>query len=480
MASTVRFCVQLTVPLLVLLVAVPLWLDIAFESSAARDLAALQLTAERMPGGGYESYFFRLNRAVPSLTDDDEATSTNRGDALCPKALWVRFTRFVPAPRHVMSKTGAFIRAPLCEVWAVASGVSGAVSWAASKAEFPLEDCHFTEDGSFIRTPVGVFDAARGVFKGDLRGAGQEGMARIAWNLNLSVDHVTLDRLTSNIASMAESSARNGNKDARSPAGRSARTDSHGGADFNVPNERRPVVGSDPLLFLPSMLYGSHIPFPKAKAGVTHASARFDGTVVIDERGHSDGTIVEWRIPREGWRGSVNHNYGPMHTYAYAWGQVAGTFVGHPDSFLEMTTAQPTPKVGKMTIAVLRHRGQEYRFNSVFPDMLMNRGNYTFGPENDLFEWNFWAGNRFLHGAEITARVSAPREAFSGLEYYSPDGYDKHCLNSKVATAHITVKYRGGDVEELISNEGAAFEILTEANAESHGCRTVRFGQSTS
>lgn len=200
--------------------------------------------------------------------------------------------------------------------------------------------------------------------------------------------------------------------------------------------------GGDPLFLLPLPLYDK--PLPKAKALVGVPGAVYRGTLRVD------GSEVEV----DGWAGSQNHNWGTRHTDRYAWGQVAG-FDGHPDSFLEVATGQL--KLGpvwtpKMTPLVLRHGGREYTANALGRTA---RAKASW----DYFDWTF---DTEAEGVRISGRISAARDAFVGLRYLNPPGGDKHCLNTKIATAQLTLQHPDGRVERLHTDNRAAFEILTD------------------
>lgn len=197
------------------------------------------------------------------------------------------------------------------------------------------------------------------------------------------------------------------------------------------------------LLMLPESLYAG--PFPKAKAMVGSPLATYKGSLTID------GTTIEI----DNWVGSQNHNWGSKHTDKYAWGQVAG-FDDEPDAFLEVATARV--RLGPiwtpwMTLMVLRIDGQEYRLNSI-PQSIRAKGRY------DYFNWNFESRSR---AASISGTIAAPRESFIGLPYSNPPGGEKTCLNSKLASCHLTVRRPGLPPRSLNTQHRAAFEILTSA-----------------
>jgi hypothetical protein len=197
-----------------------------------------------------------------------------------------------------------------------------------------------------------------------------------------------------------------------------------------------------PLLLLPESLYERG--FPKAKSLVGTPNAEYTGTLTVDGR----------EIPIDGWRGSQNHNWGSRHTDHYAWGQVAG-FDNAPDAFLECCTAQV--KLGpvwspRLTFVVLRDEGQETAINGLL-QALRASGNF------DFFTWTIDARSPQAH---IYGRIHAPATVFVGLSYQNPPGGRKTCLNTKLASAEITVERRGQPPRTLKTMHRAAFEILTD------------------
>jgi len=204
-----------------------------------------------------------------------------------------------------------------------------------------------------------------------------------------------------------------------------------------------------PLLLLPAKFY--NISFPKAKALVGLPLALFTGQLIINKE----------KIKIDNWIGSQNHNWGSQHTDRYAWGQVAG-FDNNPGSFLEIATAQI--KLGmiyspKMTIAVLRHNGKEYLFNSL-KRSITNKATYKY------FEWEFELNN----GTEkLSGKIQTDKQNVVGLNYYNPPGGDKTCLNTKIAAANIRFTKENGELINLNTHNRAAFEILT--NDKNHGLK---------
>ena len=83
----------------------------------------------------------------------------------------------------------------------------------------------------------------------------------------------------------------------------------------------------------------------------------------------------------------------------------------------------------------------------------------------NYFTWEFKSKNKDV---EIAGEISAPSQAFVGLNYYNPPGGNKHCLNSKIAACKLYFKDKvTGKTKILETKHRAAFEILT--NDTNHG-----------
>jgi len=154
------------------------------------------------------------------------------------------------------------------------------------------------------------------------------------------------------------------------------------------------------------------------------------------------------------WLGSINHRWGSKYLDAFAWGQVVG-FDTHNDSFLEAATAClrwgpiRTPYV---TPLVLRHRGEEFAFNTFF-QLCDSRGSFS------EYVWVFRAETR---GVRIEGTVSAPPERFVSLPYRTPLGEEKASLNTNLASCEVRFEDRRGATkvwETLFTRYRAAFEI---------------------
>lgn len=206
-----------------------------------------------------------------------------------------------------------------------------------------------------------------------------------------------------------------------------------------------------PLLLLPRTFYERG--FPKAKALVGTPNAEFDGELIVN------GETVHV----ERWIGSQNHNWGSKHTDSYAWGQVAG-FDDAPDTFLECSTARLrlgpfwTPP---LTVAVLRIGHREIQLNSLVQA-------FRAQGEFDFSSWRFKSGNSEVR---VSAHIHALKSAFVGLTYANPPGGTKTCLNTKLASCELILEQTGQPQRTLISQNRAAFEILTER--QDHGIPIV-------
>ncbi len=201
-----------------------------------------------------------------------------------------------------------------------------------------------------------------------------------------------------------------------------------------------------PLLVLPENLYQGS--FPKAKLLVGLPLASYSGNLMVNGN----------NISIQNWIGSQNHNWGIKHTDHYAWGQVAG-FDNAPQSFFEVSTARL--KFGPlwtpfMTLMTLRHNGHQFRLNTIVQS-LKAKGKF------DYCNWRFHSKNNY---AEIEGTIFADKNDFVGLTYYNPPGGIKNCLNTKIASAKIKIRYKnaaGKCIEDILeTNNRAAFEILED------------------
>jgi hypothetical protein len=186
---------------------------------------------------------------------------------------------------------------------------------------------------------------------------------------------------------------------------------------------------------------GYRAKFPTAKTMVRDPLATFDGSVELGGR-----------LDVNGWRGSVNHNWGRRHTPAYAFGQVCG-FDDAPDASLELITAHAavgTITLPAATLFVLRHGAREFAVRSVLATR-HTRGDYR------PFSWSF--GVR-LGDATIEGELTAEPSDVIGLTYFDTTGQTKFCYNSALATCRVRLSGKGFSAVELVATRRAMFEIL--------------------
>jgi hypothetical protein len=187
---------------------------------------------------------------------------------------------------------------------------------------------------------------------------------------------------------------------------------------------------------------GYRAPFPTAKTLVRHPLATFDGRLDFD-----GGLDVD------GWRGSVNHNWGRRHTPAYAFGQVCG-FDEVAESTLEIVTAHAA--VGPVmlpptTLFVLRHARGEFAVRSV---LAARRTHGSYRP----FNWTF--GGR-AGAATMEGELTADPSDVIGLTYYDTGGATKYCYNSALATCRIWLSGNVSGNGELVASRRTMFEIVS-------------------
>lgn len=192
---------------------------------------------------------------------------------------------------------------------------------------------------------------------------------------------------------------------------------------------------------------GYRAKFPTAKTMVRDPLALFDGRLEIE------GTAFDV----DGWRGSVNHNWGRRHTPAYAFGQVCG-FDGADDASLEIVTARAAVGPVRMpaaTLLVLRCGGREYALRSIAQT---RHAHGTYRP----FEWTFGAR---IGSATIEGEIAAAASDVIGLTYHDTTGHTKYCYNSALATCRVRVVC-DGRTTELVATRRAMLEILLAEPSE--------------
>lgn len=208
---------------------------------------------------------------------------------------------------------------------------------------------------------------------------------------------------------------------------------------------RMSASGAAPVKLLTDRGYRAK--FPTAKTLVRDPLTMFDGRLVID------GT--EFDV--DGWRGSVNHNWGRRHTPAYAFGQVCG-FDDAQDASLEVVTASAAVgpvRLPPATLLVLRCGGAEFAVRAI-SQTRHSHGSYR------PFAWSFGAR---IGDATVDGEITAEPSDVIGLTYHDTTGHTKYCYNSALATCRIRLTENGRRVE-LVATRRAMLEILLAEPSE--------------
>jgi Tocopherol cyclase len=203
---------------------------------------------------------------------------------------------------------------------------------------------------------------------------------------------------------------------------------------------------AEPLLHFPlAWMYSG--PWPAQKVTSPVPTARVSGRVEVDSE--------IWEI--EGWPGMIGHNWGRHHSALYAWGQ-CNSWDGGDDLVLEGVSIGAGGPVLGGTILCIRHEGARYDLN-LLRSLARNGGAIT--PRR----WRFRGRSARV---EVEGEMWADTDDFVGLFYPNPDGTNRHCLNSKLARAEVTLKIAGHPPRRFRSSR-AALEIGT--SDPSHGVR---------
>ncbi len=210
----------------------------------------------------------------------------------------------------------------------------------------------------------------------------------------------------------------------------------HEGLSFDLAIEDR----SPPLFhYMPRFYEGR---FPSSKLMSPMPNLRAAGEVRVGDR--------TWKI--DGWRGLLGHNWGRGHAFAYAWGH-CNVWDEDVDLVFEGTSGRV--RVGPVlipttTVLVVRLNGETHALNHV-SELARNKGSMTFR------RWRFSAHGPTL---SVSGELFAETEDMVGLHYENPDGTMTYCLNSKLASARLSLEPRGG-LPITVSSRAAALEIGT-------------------
>jgi hypothetical protein len=210
----------------------------------------------------------------------------------------------------------------------------------------------------------------------------------------------------------------------------------HEGLSFDVAIEDR----TPPLFHYPPRFYKGRFPSTKLTSPMPNLVAR--GEARVGDR--------KWKI--DGWRGLLGHNWGRGHAFAYAWGH-CNVWDDDVDLVFEGTSGRV--RVGPVlipttTLLLVRLGGETHALNHI-GELLRNQGSMTFR------RWRFSARGPTL---SVSGELFAETEDMVGLHYENPDGAMTYCLNSKLASARISITPRGG-LPITVSSRAAALEIGT-------------------
>ena len=194
-------------------------------------------------------------------------------------------------------------------------------------------------------------------------------------------------------------------------------------------------------------------PFPSSKTLTPMPNLRARGEVRVPGED-------AWKV--DGWRGSLGHNWGRGHAYAYAWGH-CNVWNEMDDVVFEGTSARV--RVGPVllptsTLLFVRTGGQTYALNRM-RRVFFQHGAMTFR------RWTFSA-----RGPSVSVRgeLWADTDDMAGLRYENPTGETTYCLNSKLASARLEVTLAGRR-PLVLTSRAAALEIGTRD--PNHGVRMV-------
>jgi hypothetical protein len=196
-----------------------------------------------------------------------------------------------------------------------------------------------------------------------------------------------------------------------------------------------------PLVHFPRpWMYERGFPRQKIVSPIPHAL--ISGTVEVQGE--------RWSLAE--WPGMVGHNWGAGNSESYAWGH-CNTWEGEDDVVFEGFSARV--RAGGILLPIstalcLRHHGTSYMLSG-FAALARNHGLVS------ARRWRFRGrGGRLA----IEGEMWADTDDFVGLFYPNPDGTVCYCLNSKLASAELTLRLEGRPPRTLRSRR-AALELAT-------------------
>jgi hypothetical protein len=165
---------------------------------------------------------------------------------------------------------------------------------------------------------------------------------------------------------------------------------------------------------------------PRTLICAPNLAVPFSGVVHVNGR-----ELVLDRAP-----GCQQHIWGSKHAERWAWAH-CNAFDGEPGTTFEGLAASPRKgpfTLPLLTLALLHHRGQEFRFNQIAR---------LVSAHNDLgdYAWRMQTGDG-RHRVVIEAR-SVP-ERMLQVEYPDPDGNRSFCINTEIASMSVFLEGRRG------------------------------------
>jgi hypothetical protein len=188
-------------------------------------------------------------------------------------------------------------------------------------------------------------------------------------------------------------------------------------------------------------------PFPRTKTLTPAPDTRLSGFFEVDGE--------RWDV--DGYAGAQGHNWGRGHAHAYAWAHCnafTATCGSAPCSSAWFEAISGRVRVGPLlspwlTSAAICIDGELVRFDG--PRALLSR---TLNVDARSYGFELVQA-----GARLEARVQAEAPQIAGLRYEDPDGQLLSCLNSKLATAQLTLTVRGRTWS--LRSDRAALELGT-------------------
>ncbi len=174
--------------------------------------------------------------------------------------------------------------------------------------------------------------------------------------------------------------------------------------------------------------------------------------------------VVDWAGERwalDGWVGMVGHNWGKGHNPMYRWAQasalpaVAGSGAMGPaivEAFAGRTPVGPWLSPWLSGVLV-RAPGLDLSLHHTLPRPGRLR-------RDGLLDWEIEAEEG---GHRVTFSATAPPEDTIGLGYEDPDGIVRHCLNSTIAAAQLTVERKEGGRWAALGRWAGAHHAATES-----------------